>query len=101
MFLIPLMKLAAIVSMVFVADQSLAQDCHPPVDKSKPQYTIGYGSLMQKASKDRTAPNTGGNIPAMVKGFRRAWNAQGTSISFSTTYLGVTDSDDDAMAAAF
>lgn len=94
----------AVVLGVFVAvanGHAFADSCHPAVDHQKPQYTIGYGSLMQKASKDRTAPNTGGNIPAMVTGYQRAWNAQGVSIGFSTTYLGVTNSPDARMAAAF
>ncbi len=42
--------------------------CHPDVDMSRPQYGIGYGSLMEDASRTRTAPNTGEALPALVQG---------------------------------
>ncbi|MEM7211792.1 MAG: gamma-glutamylcyclotransferase [Pseudomonadota bacterium] len=69
---------------------SHAQDaCHPSVDESKPQFIVGYGSLMEEASKRRSAPNSGFNHPVHVTGFQRAWNTRGNEIGFSTTYLGV------------
>ena len=64
-------------------------DCHPEVDENRPQFIVGYGSLMEEASKRRSAPNSGANHPAHVTGFQRAWNTQGNKIGFSTTYLGV------------
>jgi len=35
------------------------EHCHPKIDPQVPQYVIGYGSLMENASKARTAPDTG------------------------------------------
>jgi len=70
--------------------QSSTRICHPMVDSSKPQYTIGYGSLMEDASRRRTAPNTGEALPVLVTGFERSFNARGSEVGFSTTYLGVT-----------
>lgn len=67
-----------------------AQICHPAVDSGKPQYTVGYGSLMEDASRRRTAPNTGEALPALVTGFERSFNARGSEVGFSTTFLGVT-----------
>lgn len=64
--------------------------CHPAVDPGKLQYTVGYGSLMEDASRRRTAPNTGEALPVLVTGFERSFNARGSEIGFSTTYLGVT-----------
>ena len=66
-----------------------SEDCHPAFDASLPQFIIGYGSLMEEASKRRTAPDTGLNRPVLVRGFQRAWNVRGNQIGFSTTYLGV------------
>ena len=77
-----------------------ADDCHPKIDDSVPQYIIGYGSLMETASKRRTAPDTGANLPVRVTGFQRAWNATGSQVGFSTTYLGVLAKQDAPMAAA-
>jgi cation transport regulator ChaC len=64
-------------------------DCHPVPNAQSSQYIIGYGSLMQNASKSRTDPNTGESIPIIVHGFSRRWNAQGSSVGYSTTFLGV------------
>ncbi|MDN3987983.1 gamma-glutamylcyclotransferase family protein [Zwartia vadi] len=76
-----------------------AQVCHPSVDASKPQYTIGYGSLMEDASRRRTAPNTGEALPVLVTGFERSFNARGSEVGFSTTFLGVTEVSDARMVA--
>ena len=76
-----------------------SQICHPAVDSSKPQYTVGYGSLMEDASRRRTAPNTGEALPVMVTGFQRAFNARGGEVGFSTTFLGVTIVPDAKMVA--
>lgn len=75
---------------MLLAQPAFAQDqCHPAVDQSLPQFIVGYGSLMEEASKRRTAPDTGLNRPVRVRGFQRAWNARGNQVGFSTTYLGV------------
>jgi hypothetical protein len=65
------------------------QSCHPASNSKLPQYVIGYGSLIQSASKNHTYPNTSNNIPILLTGFKRGWFAQSTSLSASTTFLGV------------
>ena len=75
------------------------QVCHPAVDATKSQYTVGYGSLMEDVSRRRTAPNTGEALPVMVTGFERAFNARGGEVGFSTTFLGVTMVPDAKMVA--
>lgn len=87
-----LRSVAFIAIAVFVwatGPASAAGDCHPEFDQTLPQFIVGYGSLMEEASKQRTAPDTGLNRPVLVRGFQRAWNARGNEIGFSTTYLGV------------
>lgn len=81
---------------VVVGDANDAK-CHPPIDLSKPQYIVGYGSLMQTDSKRGTEPNAGENLPVRVKGFQRAWNTHGV---FPTCYLGVQQSKSARMVAA-
>lgn len=76
-----------------------ADDCHPKPDLGKPQYIVGYGSLMETASKERTDPGSGANLPIRVKGFQRRWNAKGSSVGFSTTYLGVAIEEKSSMNA--
>ena len=92
--------LTALAALLFIS-QTLAQDdCHPVLDKGVPQYIIGYGSLMETASKQRTAPNTGANLPVQVSDYQRAWNTKGSDTGFSMTYLGVSPATDADMVAA-
>lgn len=62
-------------------------DCHPKINEAFNQYIIGYGSLIQTQSKKRTYPQTGENLPVVVYGFQRTWNARG--FKNQTTYLGI------------
>jgi hypothetical protein len=75
------------------------KECHPAPDFARDQYIIGYGSLMNEASKKRTAPNAGPGLPIRVEGFRREWTARGAPIGFSTTFLGVAASPEASMNA--
>ena len=59
--------------LLFSSNLAIADSCHPAPDKFQKQFIIGYGSFMDEASKRRTAPNAGENIPVKVKGFERAW----------------------------
>ncbi len=71
--------------------QALDKDCHPSPSVLLPQYVVGYGSLIQRDSKNKTYPNTGENLPVLVSGFKRGWFTKGGSIGFSTTYLGLIE----------
>jgi hypothetical protein len=88
---------AALALGVTLAGPAGADDCHPGLDPSTPQYIVGYGSLMQSASKLSTEPNAGSNLPVLVTGFQRAWNTHGV---YPTTYLGVRPLKSARMAAA-
>lgn len=70
--------------------------CHPAVDPSQPQFVVGYGSLMQEASKRRTTPQAGPSRPVWVSGFERGWYARGSAFS-PTTYLGAVVRPDGRM----
>jgi hypothetical protein len=88
---------AALALSLIQASPAWAEDCHPALDPSKPQYIVGYGSLMESSSKRMTEPNAGSNLPILVTGFQRAWNTHGV---YPTTYLGVRPSKSALMAAA-
>ena len=70
---------------------SAAVECHPAPEPGRPQLIVGYGSLMEDASRERTSPRAGAAHPVEVTGFRRGWFARGSPIGFSTTYLGVVE----------
>lgn len=65
------------------------QACHPVVDVGQAQFLVGYGSLMQIQSRQRTTVVSGAGIPVRVSGYVRGWNVRGSLVDM-TTYLGVT-----------
>ena len=64
--------------------------CHPTPDPQQAQYLIGYGSLIQTQSKQKTDSSSGPNRPVRVYGYHRGWFAKGTEVGYSTTYLAVS-----------
>lgn len=76
-----------------------ADTCHPIPKAGTPQYVIGYGSLMEDASRQRSVPQAIEVAPVRVQGFRRAWMERGASVGFSTTFLGVSKDAKSAMNA--
>ncbi len=76
--------------------------CHPQPDLTRPQYIIGYGSLMNEQDKRRTSENVGYNLPVYVTGFQREWNVRGPDIGFNLkgTFLGVEAKENGTFNAA-
>lgn len=66
-----------------------SESCHPSIDASRPQFVVGYGSLMEDESRARTSPRAGAAHPVDVQGYERGWFEHGSPIGFSTTFLGV------------
>ena len=65
-------------------------NCRPFINNTLPQFIIGYGSLMQEASKRQNAPiGVGDNYPIYISGFKRGWIEPGLRLGIGTTYLGV------------
>jgi hypothetical protein len=89
---------ALVLVLVCPAASAWAEDCHPALNPAVPQYMVGYGSLMQTASKLSTEPDAGISLPVVVTGFQRSWSTHG--VAFPTTYLGVQPSRSARMAAA-
>jgi hypothetical protein len=65
-----------------------AVECNAASDASRPQYIVGYGSLMQEDSRKRTSPHAGPAHPVDLKGYRRGWFSRPDIVGFSTTFLG-------------
>ncbi len=83
-----------------VTRASAGNDCQPAVDPDQPQYIIGLGSLMETASKQRSWHSAGDSLPVRLRGFERGFNARGSDIGFSTTYLGIESKAGAEMMAA-
>ena len=60
--------------------------CDASPDARRAQYVVGYGSLMQDESRERTSPHAGAAHPVEIAGFKRGWFARGASVGFSTTF---------------
>ncbi len=58
----------------FSALPTFAITCHPNVSVNEPQYIVGYGSLINTESKQKTALDTGVNIPVFIQGYQRVWS---------------------------
>ena len=90
---------AAVASRSHERTEIVPRDCRAQPDGSRPQFIVGYGSLMEDASRRRTSPRAGPAHPVELAGFERGWFERGSAIGFSTTYLGVRR-DPDAHANA-
>lgn len=78
------------------------EPCNTPADTTQAQYIVGFGSLMQEASRKRTAPDADTAYPVEITGYRRGWFTQGSNTGFSTTFLGVVpDSSSHFNAVVF
>lgn len=68
--------------------------CNLTPASGQTQFIVGYGSLMQSASRERTVPKAGPAFPIEVLGYQRGWFAMGTSPGFDTTYLGALPNEE-------
>ncbi|MDQ3267265.1 MAG: gamma-glutamylcyclotransferase [Pseudomonadota bacterium] len=75
-------------------------NCNAAPDPAKTQYIIGYGSLMQDESRQRTTPNANISYPVKVNGYQRGWFTKGSGVGFSTTFLGVVQRKESVLNAA-
>ncbi|WP_432177866.1 gamma-glutamylcyclotransferase family protein [Streptomyces sp. NBC_00063] len=55
---------------------------------SSSQYIFGYGSLIQRESREETWPKAGKSFPVSVQGVTRGWYDRVDTVSWGPTYLG-------------
>ncbi len=74
------------VCILFLASSIFAtNNCHPKINNNVKNYLIGYGSLMQSKSRQRTLKVATDVYPIMIKGFERTWGIHGGH--YKTTFL--------------
>jgi len=66
-----------------------AAACHPTINPLLAQYIIGYGSLINEASKKRTDLSAQQNFPVLIKGYQRSWSVHGNLPGLNATFLSV------------
>lgn len=74
-------------------------NCRPAPDDGERQFIVGYGSLMQRQSREQTAPRAKDGRPISLVGFRRGFFAQGAMPGFNTVFLGVVPNVESAINA--
>ena len=62
-------------------------------------HLLGYGSILQRQSRQRNVAFAGDPIPVRVRGYRRGWNLRGPGVGFACTFLGVTRDDASSINA--
>lgn len=67
-------------------------NCRPGVSSKRDNYVIGYGSLMNKDSRQITVPQATYAAPVLVKNFERLWASRGNK-SRATFLLAVPNKD--------
>jgi len=84
-------RLGILVSLAALSSPVLASDggCGEPLDTERPQYLIGYGSLMQDDSRLRTSPKAGPAHPVELEGYRRGWFTRASTAGLGSTFLGL------------
>lgn len=83
------MKKITIFFLILLPFSSFAWDCHPEINPNLPQYIVGYGSLMDEASKKRTDPSAEESFPILIKGYKRIWAGHGNLPGVNATFLSV------------
>jgi hypothetical protein len=68
---------------------SATLSCNAAPVAGRPQLIVGYGSLMQDASRLGTSPRAGPAHPVEVRGYRRGWFEKPRAPGFGTTFLGL------------
>ena len=74
--------------------------CAPALKQNQPNFVIGYGSLMQAQSRQRTNPKAQHAYPIMVKGYQRIWGIHGGKCC-RTTFLTVIRSSKSKFNAIY
>jgi len=82
-----------IFACLFILNECLEDICHPPFNVKVPQYIIGYGSLIDDSSKNRTDPTAEKSYPIKINGYERGWAIHGTMPRFNTAFLAAYPSD--------
>lgn len=52
---------------------AFSENCRGTINPNRPQYIVGYGSLINKVSKTSTVNDAGKSFPVIITGYKRGW----------------------------
>lgn len=92
----------AILGLCFIATAgvAIADGCHPNINASGQNFIVGYGSLMNDASRQRTNSDAKNVYPVEVSGFERVWGLK-AGWSYRTTGLLVIPKKEGRLNAVY
>jgi hypothetical protein len=71
--------------------QAVNPECNATPDRTRVQYIVGYGSVMQAGARASATPSAGPAHPVEVKGFRRGWYSRSEPGAGGTYLSAVAD----------
>jgi cation transport regulator ChaC len=87
------LKCISIANIILImwAPTAFTFDCHPKIRTQLPQYILGYGSLIDEQSKQKTNPTAEESFPVFIKGYQRHWGAHGNLPGLNATFLSIVE----------
>jgi len=79
---------------------AVADDCHPSINTDEQNFIVGYGSLMNDKSRQRTNPKAINVYPIEVRNFERNWGLRASG-TFRTTALLVVPKRGSSLNAVY
>lgn len=73
--------------------------CHPSIDKNAQNYLIGYGSLMQRESREQTTPDIIDVYPIELIGYKRVWGLR--KVRHKSTFLTIFKDENASVNAVY
>ena len=95
----PKTKKLILFNFIFISLSLAQNNCHPDINSEKNNYIIGYGSLMQKSSREKTTPEIKSIYPITIAGYQRIWGVADKKNGIS--YLAITKNKNSKLNAAY
>ncbi|MFC4891848.1 gamma-glutamylcyclotransferase family protein [Pseudofrancisella aestuarii] len=92
-------KLIYLVFLLSSISYAYSMECHPKVNTKKNNFIVGYGSLINSKSRQKTDPNAKKIYPIMIKNYERLWGKR--SNKYKITYLVVIPKLDSNFNAVY
>ena len=89
----------AIVCILFIQNSFADIKCNQAVNTKKNNFMIGYGSLMENQSRQRTNPEATNVYPIEVKGFKRTWGK--SNANYKTNFLTLVKNANASLNAVY
>ena len=84
---------------LYLQNTFAATQCNQPINSEKDNFMIGYGSLIEAQSRQRTNPEAKNVYPVEVSGFKRTWGKP--SANYKTNFLTLVKDKNASLNAVY